>query len=236
MLIVWITGDPVPPVRAKWAGFDAMYANVLDGVDGLRIESIDARADRLDRVPDGAGVLISGSPSSVTEIADHPWMQRLARTIVAEVARGTPLFGVCFGHQIMAHALGGEVTRNPAGFHMQSVQLAHVESVGPLAHLQANSWVNVSHEDHVHRVPPKARVIARALHDPHHALAYARHTLSTQFHPEFDREILRGYIDYRRTKLADAGHDVDSLLTGARDSFEGREVLRRWMIECVANV
>jgi GMP synthase (glutamine-hydrolysing) len=156
-------------------------------------------------------------------------MQRLADALAREVGRGTPVFGVCFGHQILAHALGGKVTRNPAGFHMQSAQLSEVEPIGPFSHLRPQSWVNVSHEDHVCQVPPKARVIARAPHDPHHAIAYGGRVFSAQFHPEFDRQILIGYIEHRRSKLEQAGWDVDSLLCEARNTPDGREVLRRWV-------
>src|SRR5262245_32612260 len=72
-----------------------------------------------------AGVLLSGSPQSLTE--PEPWMAEVAELVHAADRRGIPVLGVCFGHQLMGWAYGGRVVRNPRGWELGTVDVRLTE-------------------------------------------------------------------------------------------------------------
>ena len=67
------------------------------------------------------GIIVTGSPLSVTERA--PWMLRLGDDLLRIGARGVPVLGVCFGHQLLARAAGGDVVLNPRGREIGTVRV-----------------------------------------------------------------------------------------------------------------
>ena len=203
-LLVLLTGSTVPVVKEGHGDFDRHFAlGVGDAWKGDWI-AVDAREmDRaLPKTSDVAGVIVSGSSSSVTERA--PWMLRLEEWLRGAVKDETPLLGVCFGHQILAQALGGEVRKNPAGRRIGTLQVRLTDEGARdplLAGAPSELTVNVSHQDHVAVVPPNVTKLVTAEHDPLHAFAAGPMASAVQFHPEFDGEIVRGYITQRREIL-----------------------------------
>ncbi len=94
------------------------------------------------------GIMISGSPASL--LKSEPWRTRLLDEIRNAYADGTPIFGACFGHQAVAKALGGEVTRNPAGWAFGSLKVSVVDKapwLGPASSFHQYG----AHVDHVTR-------------------------------------------------------------------------------------
>lgn len=153
------------------------------------------------------GLLVSGSEFGVYD--DTPWMAPLRRLLEATREAGKPVFGICFGHQIMADVYGGKAEKSAQGNH---VGLRHYDMDG--ARVDANVW----HKDQVTRVPPGARVIGSASYCPVSALAYGFPALSVQFHPEYSEARLRQLFAIGRDVFID-GADVDA----AEASFaEGR--------------
>jgi GMP synthase (glutamine-hydrolysing) len=168
-------------------------------------------------------VIVTGSSHSVTERA--PWMLRLEAWLRDAVSAETPLLGVCFGHQILGQALGGEVRTNAAGRRLGTVEVTRTEDDPLFDGLPPAFAVNVSHRDHVAVPPPSVRGLVRAPHDALHAFAAGANARGVQFHPEFDQRIVRGYIDARRGVLRDEGHDPDALHHAAEDAPSGQVVL-----------
>ena len=106
------TGQPVRSMR-RYGGFPH-WIRVAAGLEAD--ETVVANVERGDALPprDGlAGVIVSGSAAMVTDRAD--WSERSADWLRDAAHEGLPLFGICYGHQLLAHALGGEVAYNPAG-------------------------------------------------------------------------------------------------------------------------
>ena len=133
-------------------------------------------------VPDAGdydGFVLGGSEKGVYDPA--PWMAPLRRLLMDVRARRIPVFGICFGHQLMADTFGGK-----AGLHdLGEVVGARRFDVDGHA-VDAHVW----HQDQVTKVPPSARVIGGADYCPVGILAYDFPALSVQFHPEYTREIL----------------------------------------------
>lgn len=150
------------------------------------------RGDALPPADSFAVALITGSWSMVTDQLD--WSERTAVWLRGLIETGKPLLGVCYGHQLMAHAMGGRVDDNPRGREQGTFPVA-LTSAGrqdPLVGtLPSPFMAHLSHAQSVLELPPGATVLAGTAHDPHQILRYGPDTWSCQFHPEFTVDILR---------------------------------------------
>lgn len=130
------------------------------------------------------GVIISGSEKGVYD--DTPWMQPLRENLVAMRKANVPIFGICFGHQIMADVFGGKAEKVDKGFITGARQF-------DMGHGEQPAYV--AHQDQVTEVPPEATVIASAPYCPAAALAYDFPAMSVQFHPEYSGGFTHDLID-----------------------------------------
>ena len=130
------------------------------------------------------GVIISGSEKGVYD--DTSWMAPLRAHLLDLREAGVPVFGICFGHQIMADVFGGRAEKADTGF-----ITGERDFIGEEGTVRAY----LAHQDQVTEVPPGATVTASAPHCPVAALAYDFPALSVQYHPEFDAAFVRGVID-----------------------------------------
>lgn len=233
-LLVLVTGDPVPPVQRERGGFSSLIQSTVG--DSWRGEwhVVDARIEQLSRIGDWSGVIITGSPASLTERA--PWMEATLTYVRELVEAGIPTFGICFGHQLLGEALGGRVERNPAGREIGSVTL----QVNEDSHLLSDGSgrggsfiVNMTHLDTVTRLPPGARVLAATAQEPHAFVQFAPTAWGVQFHPEMDAQVIRHYIQYRDTDLVAEGRDVSRLLRDASETPASGALLRRFAADCL---
>src|SRR5690554_3309203 len=132
------------------------------------------------------GWLITGSRHGAYE--DHPWIPPLEEFIrTVHVAR-RPMIGICFGHQIIAQALGGRVEKFAGGW---AVGRTGYDFDGQTVHM--NAW----HQDQVVAAPPGARTVASNDFCTHAALAYGDHILTVQAHPEHTPAFHAALIDIR---------------------------------------
>lgn len=132
------------------------------------------------------GWLITGSRHGVYE--DHPWIPPLEHFIRDAFAAHVPVVGVCFGHQIVAQAMGGKVERFDQGW---AVGAQDYDFQGET--LRLNAW----HRDQVVVPPPGAETIASHDFCAHAALLYDTRALTVQAHPEFRPEFVGGLMETR---------------------------------------
>lgn len=130
------------------------------------------------------GIVISGSEKGVYD--DTPWMVPLRARLEEYRKAGTPVFGICFGHQIMADVWGGRAEKADKGFITGAREFA--SAAGPVS-------AYVAHQDQVTEVPPNAQVVAGSDYCPVAALAYNFPAFSVQFHPEYNRGFTEDLID-----------------------------------------
>lgn len=263
-ILILKTGEALPAVRSRCGDFEHWIARGLGRpVESLEVVAVHADAplpppDRID------GVVVTGSPAMVSERAD--WSERAARWLAGVVREdAVPILGLCYGHQLLAHALGGVVGPNPSGREMGTVDVelpgggrpgaGGAEDVdgagggldGPAGAGGAATNVpqdaedglaplfeagvfagHCSHVEAVLRPPPGARVLARTRLDPHSAIAYGPRQWGVQFHPEFDVEVMRGYVEVRREILVAESLDPDALIAGVRETPDLTAVLARF--------
>lgn len=166
--------------------------------------------------PDGIdGIIISGSEKGVYD--NTPWMQPLRDNLQQMRTAGVAMFGICFGHQIMADVFGGKAEKSDKGFVSGSREF---DDRGK----STNAFL--AHQDQVHEVPPDANVIASAAHCPVAALSYDFPALSVQFHPEYDRQFASDLIDMFGAELMTADQ-----LQAARDSLSSEVADELWCHE-----
>ena len=174
-------------------------------------------------------VVVTGSWSMVTD--REPWSEATGAYLAEAVSRELPVLAVCYGHQLLAHALGGQVGYNPSGRHAGSarVELTEAAADDPLFRDFASPLiVHVSHAQRVLDLPAEAVLLARCERDPYHAFRVGKCAWAVQFHPEFSAETARAYIRIRAATMQAEGLDPEALIAGVRETDDGRALLRRF--------
>lgn len=201
------TGDAVPSVEKKRGGFFSLFEAGLCTRSSVVLQKLDLRFhSEHDSLPDLAaydGVVMTGSPAMVAE--DTTWMRYGVRVIQTILARNQPFLGVCFGHQLLGVATGSEVGPNPLGRAMGTVTVTlEAESSSALWRgMPKHFAAQVSHVDVIRKPSASLRVLGRAAHDACHVVQANAFAWGVQFHPEFDVEVMRQYLDARRGPLDD---------------------------------
>lgn len=140
--------------------------------------------------------ITSGSRRSVYEEA--PWVVEFADLVRRLHREERKLVGICFGAQMIAHALGGVVGPAPGGWAV-GIKTVEVISARPWMDPPASSfWILHSNADQIKSLPPGARVLGRAEEVPVSALAVGDHILGLQGHPEFSPEYSAVLMEARR--------------------------------------
>lgn len=226
-LLIVRTGRAPDVIRARHGDFPRWFQL------GLRLRDPHVRLvdiENGDRLPDPtecAGAVITGSASMVTERL--PWSEAAAGWIRNAMDADLPMLGVCYGHQLMSHALGGRVDYLPGGREMGTVRLtlnesARQDALG--AALPALFDAHATHEQSVLELPREAVSLARSERDPHHLVRYGKHAVSTQFHPEFSAEVMRAYIRRRHDVLHGEGLAPDDMLAAVVPTPHATRLLR----------
>ena len=130
------------------------------------------------------GVIVSGSEKRVYD--DCEWMQPLKAYLRSLMQAQVPIFGICFGHQVMAEAFGGKAEKSSHGF-----------VVGAQSYTENDDSYSAyaMHRDQVVQVPESATVTASATYCPVAALSYDFPARSVQFHPEFKTPLVTEAIE-----------------------------------------
>ncbi len=137
-------------------------------------------------VNDCDGWLITGSRHGVYE--DLSWMLDLQAFVRDIYQTRTPLVGICFGHQIIAQALGGEVAKSDRGWGV-GVQAYRVDVVQPwMQDSPQQVRIYAFHQDQVIKLPPQTSVYSSSDFCPYAGLVYGDSIITMQAHPEFEEE------------------------------------------------
>ncbi|MCK0537536.1 glutamine amidotransferase [Alcanivorax quisquiliarum] len=193
-IIIVSAGQPPPAILGRHGDFSDWIAAGLG--PALPVAVLDARtAPSLPAVTDIAAVVVTGSPSMVT---DHEsWSERLAGWLRELVHAEVPVLGICYGHQLLAYALGGEVGYRAGGLALgtDTVQLT-AGAVGDalLDGLPARFPAPFVHRQSVLRLPPGACRLAGHEPEPCQMFRIGQRAWGVQFHPEFSATVMREYV------------------------------------------
>jgi GMP synthase-like glutamine amidotransferase len=225
------TGAPPAPLEAQFGSYPDMFQRLL-GRDAYDYEVFDVAAGETPASAEACDAyLVTGSSAGVYEA--EPWIADLIAFLRA--ARGRAgLVGVCFGHQVMAEAFGGQVIKSPKGWGVGLHAYTLMEPVPGLAN-QTRLSAPASHQDQVVVLPPGARVLGASDFTPYGMLAYDdQPAISIQLHPEFEPDYARALIEARRgSRYADEQADQAVASYAAPDD---RAALGAWISAFLATL
>ena len=217
------TGDVPQSLQSSFGPYPSMFHTMFDEAG----QPFDYEAIRVfdgEPFPDVAdldAIVITGSAAGVYD--DYTWMDPLRAFIRSVYANATPMVGICFGHQIMADALGGDVRKSEKGWglgrHVYGVKTRpeFMSSVG------ADLAIACSHQDQVITAPKDATVILGSDFTPNAGLFYKNGAaLSFQPHPEFKDNYTRALAELRRGKAPD--EVVDGAVSSLAINSDSRDV------------
>ncbi len=180
------------------------------------------------------GIVITGSPAGVYE--DHVWLEPLRGFIRAAYAAETPMVGICFGHQIIADALGGVVQKSEKGWGLGRHSYNIVGQPEFLAGAPDILNLVCSHQDQVIVAPVDAEVILASEFAPNAGLAYrSGKAISFQPHPEFSDDYVKALVEFRRGIISAAEYETAMASFAERsDSALVRGYIAQFMLQAAA--
>ena len=227
-ILILQAGSTDPAVRDRFGDYPAWFARLL--APRVEVRVVRPYQAPLPPLAPFHGVLMTGSPRNVTE--PEPWMDDAAAYLV-DAARTRPVLGVCFGHQLLARALGARVERNPRGREAGTtgVELTAAGGVDPLfAGMPQAFLVQQTHGDHVVDLPPEATLLARNDFSPIQAYALGKTVRCVQFHPEMDVLRSRALTEARLERLdLQSPGGSSAVLASLRASPWGERILSNWV-------
>ena len=183
-----LAGHTPEELRATRGDFDDMFEALLAG-QGFDFASYDVENMAFpDDIRDCNGWLVTGSKHGAYE--DHPFIPPLEAFIRAAYDAEIPMVGICFGHQIVAQALGGRVEKFAEGWAIGRREYLFADG----RRLALNAW----HQDQVTERPEGSRTAANNAFCENAFLVYGTRAFTMQPHPEFENDLLVDYISARR--------------------------------------
>jgi GMP synthase (glutamine-hydrolysing) len=170
--------------------------------------------------------VITGSHAMVTD--NLPWSVGLEQWVRRLLDSQIPVFGICYGHQLLAQAAGGRVDYHPGGEEIGTVAVRLLPECGvdPIFRGLPDSFlVHVSHSQTVTRLPESAVRLASNEYEPNHAFRIGECAWGVQFHPEYSIPIMKSYIEEQKKELVEMGLDVSRLLDSVSDTPVAAEIL-----------
>jgi GMP synthase-like glutamine amidotransferase len=206
-----------------------MFRDMLNRVaDDLEFFTVAAIHGEIPDDPSLAdGWLITGSRHGVYEKLD--WILRLEQFVRDAVAAKIPLVGICFGHQVIASALGGRVIKSEKGWGVGHHDYEVVANRPWMSTTIDKLSINAVHQDQVVELPEGAEVIATSPFCENAVLAYGDAAFTIQAHPEFNDVFKRDLITERLEEIV----PVDRMKS-ARDTLGGEmttDLAATWIVD-----
>jgi GMP synthase-like glutamine amidotransferase len=232
VLAAGITPDELLEQHGSYAD---MVVNLLKTTEqDFQFEIFDVRLDDFPSdLNEFDGWAITGSKNNVSE--NLPWMSKLKQLILNAKDNGQPMVGICFGHQIIADALGGKVDRYNGGWGIGLHQYA-ITGDWEFVPTDMNSFaINAVHQDQVVEKPASSKVFASSDFCKNAGLVYDGFAITLQAHPEFSIDYEQDLITVRKgntfpEQLSDEAIEDLKLESSKTDSLEVAKWLGQFLL------
>ncbi len=200
-------------------GIGRSLVEVVDAVGGAPLPPVD-------RI---AGAVVTGSYAMVTD--NLPWSIAIERWIVELIDSAVPYLGICYGHQLLGRAAGGEVGYHTGGREvgMVPVALTGAAASDPLFEgVQERFSAHATHAQSLLQLPPDAVRLGGNAFEPNQAFRVGACAWGVQFHPEYSAEVMIASIEAQRGFLEKECRDVDGMIEMVTETPDARMVLRNF--------
>lgn len=229
-IYIFKTGSSYQDTWASSGDYQRMIIRQA-GLESHQVEVVDVLGQQ--PLPDFsacAGVVITGSHAMVTD--NLPWSLAIEDWIRQSRAHNIPILGICYGHQLIAKALGGVVDYHPKGIEIGTVSVSvnRVNSQNdPLfADLPSQFIAHVTHSQSVRKLPPDAVHLAYNDFESNHAFRIGEVIWGVQFHPEFTTDVIQVYLEKQSAAVERAGLSIESLRNSVVETSEAASILKRF--------
>lgn len=224
------TGSTYTELERDFGDFENWFEEYLNQ-PAVRTTVIDVTGGKPDSQPsEWDGIVVTGSPAMVSD--KEAWSEDTARWLAQAVTNEVPVFGVCYGHQLLAHAMGGKVGYHPNGRETgtHEVELTEASASDPLfCSLPKTFRAQLTHKQSVLELPDNAVLLARNDFEPHESFRIGQWAWGVQFHPEFSADIMRGYLRVQTPELKNEGITPETLLDNVSPTPEATSLLTRFV-------
>lgn len=226
------TGLTPPELIGEHNSYGSMFIDLL----GASNAELDFKTYRLldDQFPDSVGTcdgwVITGSRHGAYE--NLPWMLRLKEFLLDCLRVQKKVVGICFGHQILAEAMGGKVEKSEKGWGI-GPHTYYLNESSTCTDGESNSLtINALHQDQVVLLPPSAEILAYSDFCQYAGLSYGDWAMSLQSHPEFSDSYEKALIELRREALFphELAEAALTMIASSESCNEGERVAR-WIVK-----
>jgi GMP synthase-like glutamine amidotransferase len=217
--------------RPPFTDYSNMIQNMFAAVDdSIEFEIFDCQAGQYPDQPGAYDFFITtGSRAGAYE--DHPWIKPLIEFVKRLEREKIKLIGICFGHQIIAEALGGKVEKSDKGWGVGIASNSIVNTPAWMVPAKTELNILVSHQDQITQLPEQARVIAQSEFCPYFFIQWSDHFISVQGHPEWQPEYSKALMMHRRGIIPAA--TIDTALESLAVKPDN-ELFTQWMLNFIA--
>jgi GMP synthase (glutamine-hydrolysing) len=229
MILILKTGSALANVKDAYGDFENWIARKMQLSE---LEYHVHLADNYESLPPEqyySGIVITGSPMMVTDIPIQG--SNLCNWLLEQQGNGTPILGICFGHQLLSVLNGGSVGYNISGIVIGSAktQLTKAGQIDKLLGILPPEFaVYKSHWQSVSILPESAEILAFDQSGIIDAVKFNENTWGVQFHPEFDADITKKYILEKQDELHAEGIHFQELVDKVANVDYGDIILKRF--------
>lgn len=224
-LVIFKTGTTFDTLISDQGDFEDW---IIDALNEYMLPIIIVDPREAENLPDHSSVLaaiITGSHAMVTD--RESWSENLADWLKVAVNEQIPILGICYGHQLLAHAMEGYVDYHPGGLEIGTVSIELTSEAKDdilFKDIPQTFLAHTTHRQTVIHLPRHAVLLARNSFEPHHSFRIGNCAWGVQFHPEFNKHAMRRYIE-NRCELA---HQKILLANPSKETPEASTLLLRF--------
>jgi len=226
-LVIVKVGESIPALIPELGDYEDWIRAGLGALERPLVVIDPRRGETLPEPDALSAAIVTGSHAMVTE--REAWSERTGHWLARLIDQAIPVLGICYGHQLLAQACGGEVGYHPRGIEIGTTIIgtsAAATDDALFSAMPAFFPAQTVHRQTVLRLPRGAVALAANDFEPHHAFRIGGNAWGVQFHPEFSADAMRGYIEHLDASLRREARDPGSLIKAVTATPEAASLLR----------